>query len=239
MWFIVAPARAAVLFATKELIIPTHCAHSHSGRPSLLSDGEEGCFTCSTLPALLLPSPVNTCVRAALTQQHPKHPTRVDRAPKNRIPAYLGLGAAAIVGYYLYTAGGDPNVAKKEMKHDAASASTTVRDQLPGRGKEAKASVEEAFARVGSEVDSTNRIAQGQKVLEETKDRAGSKIMNAVDQADLKLEEEAAKAKKSVGGWFGGSRPAGAGTSFSFVLARLRSWDVIGTALGEDEDWED
>ncbi|RPB17141.1 hypothetical protein P167DRAFT_531401 [Morchella conica CCBAS932] len=139
----------------------------------------------------------------------PNIPRASTGPPKNRIPAYLGLGAAAIVGYYLYTAGGDPNVAKKEMKHDAASASTTVRDQLPGRGKEAKASVEEAFARVGSEVDSTvregkNRIAQGQKVLEETKDRAGSKIMNAVDQADLKLEEEAAKAKKSVGGWFGG-----------------------------------
>ncbi|KAH0612134.1 uncharacterized protein H6S33_010186 [Morchella sextelata] len=138
--------------------------------------------------------------------------TSIPRAtgpPKNRVPTYLAVGAAAIIGYYFYTAGGDAKVAGKEMKHDAASASSTARDQLPGRGKELKTSAEEALARVGSEVDSTvregkNRIAQGQKVLEETKDRAGSKIMGTIDQADLKLEEEAGKAKKSVGGWFGG-----------------------------------
>ncbi|KAI5841386.1 hypothetical protein DFP73DRAFT_586272 [Morchella snyderi] len=128
--------------------------------------------------------------------------------PKNRLPTYLGLGAAAVIGYYFYSAGGDAKVAKKEMKHDAASASSAVRDNLPGRGKEIKTSAEAALARVGSEVDSTvrdgkNRIAQGQKVLEETKDRAGNKIMSTIDQADLKLEEEAARAKKSVGGWFG------------------------------------
>jgi high-affinity Fe2+/Pb2+ permease len=31
---------------------------------------------------------------------------------------YLGLGAAGLVGYYLYRAGGSPKVAKKEMESE-------------------------------------------------------------------------------------------------------------------------
>lgn len=38
--------------------------------------------------------------------------------PKNRLPAYLGVGAAAVLGYYFYNAGGDPKVAKKEIKRE-------------------------------------------------------------------------------------------------------------------------
>ncbi|KAL0631663.1 hypothetical protein Q9L58_009475 [Maublancomyces gigas] len=123
--------------------------------------------------------------------------------PKYRLPTYLGVGAAALVGYYFYTAGGDPQLARKELKHDAARASAALKDELPGRGKEAKTSAEEAFARVGSEVDSTvregkTRIADGQRAFEHT----GGAIMDKIDHADRKVEDEAARAKRSVGGWF-------------------------------------
>lgn len=106
---------------------------------------------------------------------------------------------------------------------DAARASAALKDELPGRGKESKASAEEAFARVGNEVDSTvrdgfppcpssfpwapsntthigkTRIADGQRALEHT----GSVIMDKIDHADRKVEDEAARAKSSLGGWFG------------------------------------
>lgn len=38
--------------------------------------------------------------------------------PKNRLPAYVGAGAALLVGYYFYTAGGDPQLARKELKRE-------------------------------------------------------------------------------------------------------------------------
>ncbi len=35
---------------------------------------------------------------------------------KSRIPLYLGLTAAGGVGYYLYSAGGNPKVAEKQFE---------------------------------------------------------------------------------------------------------------------------
>ena len=35
---------------------------------------------------------------------------------KSRMPALLGLTAAGGIGYYLYSAGGDPKVAKKQAE---------------------------------------------------------------------------------------------------------------------------
>jgi hypothetical protein len=36
--------------------------------------------------------------------------------PKSRVPLYLGVAAAGGVGYYLYTAGGNPKVAEKQFE---------------------------------------------------------------------------------------------------------------------------
>lgn len=36
--------------------------------------------------------------------------------PKNRTGLYLGLGALGAGAYYFYRAGGDPKLAKEEMK---------------------------------------------------------------------------------------------------------------------------
>jgi hypothetical protein len=89
----------------------------------------------------------------------------------------LGLAAAGGVGYYLYTAGGSPKVAKKEMEckslnstatqlhdtdeiltDDAAHASAAMKHEMPGRGKEMKKGGELQAAEVGSKIDSTVRL---------------------------------------------------------------------------------
>ena len=40
---------------------------------------------------------------------------------KNRLPLYLGLGAAGIAGYYFYSAGGSPKVAAKDAERMSCS----------------------------------------------------------------------------------------------------------------------
>jgi hypothetical protein len=35
---------------------------------------------------------------------------------KNRLPLYLGVGVASVVGYYLYNAGGSSKIAKTEAE---------------------------------------------------------------------------------------------------------------------------
>lgn len=37
---------------------------------------------------------------------------------KSRTPMYLGLAAAGGLGYYMYRAGGSPQIAKKEMESE-------------------------------------------------------------------------------------------------------------------------
>ncbi|KAG0640345.1 hypothetical protein HOY80DRAFT_17678 [Tuber brumale] len=135
-------------------------------------------------------------------------PPRATGPPKNRLPAYIGAGLAAIAAYYFYNAGGDATVAGKKMKQDASRASASIRDELPHRGTENKTSAEESMARAGSAIDSTvrdgkSRITEGQHKLEETKDKTGKAIMSKIDEADLKIESESSKAKSGISSWFG------------------------------------
>lgn len=44
--------------------------------------------------------------------------------PKNRTGLYLGLGALGAGAYYFYRAGGDPKLAKEEMKCTCLEATT-------------------------------------------------------------------------------------------------------------------
>lgn len=50
--------------------------------------------------------------------------------PKNRLPVYLGAAGAALVGYYFYTAGGDPQLARKEMKRESTSSRGPTHSEL-------------------------------------------------------------------------------------------------------------
>ena len=49
-----------------------------------------------------------------------------------------------------------------------------------------------------------SRIAEGQHKFGDTKDKAGKAIMSKIDEVDLKIENEASKAKGGISSWFGG-----------------------------------
>jgi len=54
-------------------------------------------------------------------------------------------------------------LANNRYLDDATSASARLKEELPGNGKEVRASAEEAFARIGSQVDKT--VQEGRYTL--------------------------------------------------------------------------
>ena len=121
--------------------------------------------------------------------------------PKSRIALYLGIAAASAAGYYFYTAGGDPTAARKQAQHDAY--------KLTGQNAEAhQKSAEAGFARAGSSIDRSvadgkDRISVGVHKLDEQGGRVKQDVLGKIDQADRKIEQEAAKAKGGIMSWFG------------------------------------
>lgn len=88
----------------------------------------------------------------------------------------LGLAAAGGVGYYLYTAGGDPKVAEKNFKGtnhehipssqslislsaDAAKAEAKVKSEIPGTAKEYEKKGEAQAAKAGQKFDKAVSLA--------------------------------------------------------------------------------
>ncbi|CAF9937843.1 MAG: hypothetical protein HETSPECPRED_000678 [Heterodermia speciosa] len=142
----------------------------------------------------------------------------------------IAAGAVALGGgYYFYTAGGDPKVAKKEISHDA----TTAANRLKGNdysAKEAQKQGEEWAQKAGSKIDSTvddarkqiheadavitqkareaekkvsnlahSTIAQAQESAKETRKDANA----AIQDFDKTVERKAAEAKSGISSWFG------------------------------------
>jgi len=128
---------------------------------------------------------------------------------KSRLPLYLGLGVAAVGGYYLYSAGGDPKLARKEIEHDAARASSAVRSEIPGRDKEAAKTGEEWGQKAVSKIDSATDDARakansaGSKADQHRKD-VGRDLQQSIDRVDRKVEEGVSRAKSGISSWFGG-----------------------------------
>ncbi|CAG8388339.1 unnamed protein product [Penicillium salamii] len=136
---------------------------------------------------------------------------------KSKIPLMLGFAAAGAGGYYLYSAGGDPEAAKNKMKIDAEKA----REKLPSTdsaekygkdlGKEAGSTVDDAVARARAEGKKIPEFAQdGKDKLDELRGDAKNrlnagldKLNSGVDQVDRDVEKKAAEAKGAVSGWFG------------------------------------
>ncbi|KAI0185896.1 hypothetical protein EV127DRAFT_411775 [Xylaria flabelliformis] len=126
-----------------------------------------------------------------------------------RMPIILGGTAAAGIGYYLYTAGGDGKVAKKQAEADAHKLSSKVRDELPGRGKEAEKDAQLYGRQAGAKVDNalhkteaelSKAKAEAEAYAKDTKNATLKKI----DEFDKKVETEASKAKSGISSWFGG-----------------------------------
>ncbi|KAI6092196.1 hypothetical protein F4821DRAFT_159065 [Hypoxylon rubiginosum] len=130
---------------------------------------------------------------------------------RSRLSLALGLTAAGGVGYYLYSAGGDPKVAQKKAEADAHRASAQFKSELPGRGEQAKKDVEKYGAEAGAKVDGALNKTQAElaKARQETeayaKD-AKAAALKKVDEFDRKVETEASKAKSGISSWFGGSK---------------------------------
>ncbi|GIK01422.1 hypothetical protein Aspvir_005458 [Aspergillus viridinutans] len=140
---------------------------------------------------------------------------------KNRTPMYLGLAAAGGIGYYLYRAGGNPQVAKKEMEIDAHRARAKIpRGSEAARageefGKEVNATGDEAInnARTKAKIDERiPEIAQdGKHKIDQLRYQAADKVRAGVDEVDKKVdqfdrtvEKKAGEAKGTLSGWFGG-----------------------------------
>ncbi|KAI9858428.1 MAG: hypothetical protein M1824_004295 [Vezdaea acicularis] len=129
------------------------------------------------------------------------------RPPKSRAPLYVGLAAAGGVGYYLYSAGGNPKVAEKQFEHDAARASAAVKSELPGRGKQVKKEGEVYGEKVDAFFDKAADDAQGKLSAAEARAKqlgndVRKDLQGSIDRADRRVEESAAKVKEGVNnGW--------------------------------------
>ncbi|KAI0472886.1 hypothetical protein GGR56DRAFT_652336 [Xylariaceae sp. FL0804] len=120
-----------------------------------------------------------------------------------------GVVAVGGVGYYLYTAGGEPKVAQKQAEADLHSVSARVKSDLPGsaksRGKEAEKEAEKFGALAGAKADSAyaktqSELQRAEEYAKETKDAA----MKKINETDKKVEAKAAEAKSGISSWFGG-----------------------------------
>jgi len=130
-----------------------------------------------------------------------------------------GLALAGGAGYYLYSAGGDPKVAKKEFETDA----TKVQNRLTGHGNEAKKEGEEAAQKIGSKFDSTiasarkeiseaDKTAQqkaeqwkkeGVEKFDKVRKETGAELSQTIDKFDKTVEKKTAEAKSGISSWFG------------------------------------
>lgn len=123
---------------------------------------------------------------------------------RSRAPLLIGGLAVSGVGYYMYSAGGDPKVARKEAEADAHRASAKIKSELPGRTGEYKKEAEAAGARAGAAIDnySNKAHAELQKAEALAKD-AKATTLRKVDEFDAKVEKKAAEAKNGISSWFG------------------------------------
>jgi len=128
---------------------------------------------------------------------------------RSRLPLILGLTAAGGVGYYLYSAGGNPKVAEKKFESDVHKASAKVKGELPGRVEQAQTKGKEVGAQLGAKYDSA--VAGVNKEISKSKSEAEAWGKNVkadatkkIDEFDRKVEDGAAKAKSGVSSWFGG-----------------------------------
>jgi len=128
---------------------------------------------------------------------------------KSQLPLYLGLAAAGGVGYYLYTAGGNPKVAEKQFESDLSKASAKIKSEIPGSGKEIKKDGEKWASEAGAKVDALSDkaradLAKAEGKFDQYRKDASNKTLEKIDAADRKIEEGAAKAKSGISSWFGG-----------------------------------
>jgi len=109
------------------------------------------------------------------------------------------------VGYYLYSAGGNPKVAEKQFEADVSKASAKVKSEIPGRAKEAEKQTDKWTAEAKAKADSMTDKARAELQKAEAYGiDAKDSAMKKINEIDRSVEKEAAKAKSGISGWFGG-----------------------------------
>ncbi|KAE8162696.1 hypothetical protein BDV40DRAFT_264538 [Aspergillus tamarii] len=134
----------------------------------------------------------------------------------NRTGLYAALAAAGVGGYYLYRAGGDPKVAKQEIKHDADVARNKVPADKAERagqkvGSEAGAHIDEAVSNARTQAqDASNRASglahESLDKLNDVRQDASATIKANVDKFDKTVEQKTSEAKGSLSSWWSGSK---------------------------------
>ncbi|BCS22593.1 uncharacterized protein APUU_30818S [Aspergillus puulaauensis] len=138
--------------------------------------------------------------------------------PKSRTGLYLGLGALGAGAYYFYRAGGDPKLAKEEMKYDV----TKVRGKAPTGGPGGERAGEKAGLETNlnldeaaynpktKDVDLASQAQQKLDNLSQTGKEQAAKLREEAEQQAGKLKNEAGdkanEAKGAASGWFGGKK---------------------------------
>lgn len=132
---------------------------------------------------------------------------------RSRLPLYLGLTAAGAGGYYLYKSGGDVDAAAARAKADAEKARAKLphSSEAEHKGKElghkATAYIDETVDSAQAKAKDANyRLEQGAKEGAEKFEQLRQDTAKQLDKLDRTVEAKASEAKKSVSGWFGGSK---------------------------------
>ncbi|KAL8931807.1 MAG: hypothetical protein Q9211_006718 [Gyalolechia sp. 1 TL-2023] len=140
-------------------------------------------------------------------------------------------GATAAVGtaYYLYTAGGNPQVAEKQLEHDATAAGARLQGkdlsakeaQKKGElfAKEAGATLDRAVDSVRGEVKQADRVIttkmheagtkldhlkdDGSKSLDKAYKDTSKELQQTADNFDKKVTQKTSEAKSGISSWLG------------------------------------
>ena len=122
---------------------------------------------------------------------------------RSKAPIAFGALAAGGIGYYLYSAGGDPKAAQHKAEGDAHRAAADIKKHLPGDHPNAEKNLKGYGREAGAKLD--NAVAEVDKQAGRAKSNAEAyakdaraEALRAVDKFDNKVEEGANKAK----GWF-------------------------------------
>ncbi|KIX06796.1 uncharacterized protein Z518_04772 [Rhinocladiella mackenziei CBS 650.93] len=122
-----------------------------------------------------------------------------------------GLAVAGGVGYYLYIAGGDPKAARKQFEADASKLSSQVKNDLPGKEREAEKKTDAWGAQTGQKfdqasADAKSKLADAESKAKDLSAKTGNQINSAIDKFDKTVEDKAAKAKSGISSWFGSGK---------------------------------
>ncbi|KAK0615842.1 hypothetical protein B0T17DRAFT_539366 [Bombardia bombarda] len=131
-------------------------------------------------------------------------------AGRSRLPLLFGAGAAGGIGYYLYSAGGSPKVAKHQIESDAHKASAKIKEELPPyRSAQAEKEGQKIGQDVGAKFDSAvntvnNTVSKDISKAKSEAEAAKADALKKIEQIDRKVEDSAAKSKSYLSSWFGG-----------------------------------